>query len=271
MPVDLATLWDFSRPDVSEVRFVSALDGATTDDRLILQTQIARTHGLRRDFDRALAVLRGIAPDLAAASPEAQARHALERGRARVSAAHVRRDVTAADRDAARADYRHAAEVARAAGLDALAVDALHMLAVVDDAPADQLRWNREALALAIASPQPDARRWEAPLRNNLGLALHATGDLPGALAEFEQAHTLRARGTNAGATRVAAWMVAWTLRGLGRTDEALAQQEQLREACEAAGAPDPFVFDELVLLYEALGRSADAAVARARRQALGS
>ena len=39
--IDVAPLWDFARPDVSEQRFRAALATASGDDALILQTQIA--------------------------------------------------------------------------------------------------------------------------------------------------------------------------------------------------------------------------------------
>ena len=41
MAIDLAPLWDFSKPELSEQRFRAALPGASADDQLILQTQIA--------------------------------------------------------------------------------------------------------------------------------------------------------------------------------------------------------------------------------------
>jgi len=269
MALDLAPLWDFARPAVSEQRFLAAMGEAVGDDRLILRTQVARTHGLRRDFARALAVLDEMAPEVARAGPEARARHALERGRCRVSAAHPRDAVTAADRDRARADYEAAATIAREAGLDALAVDALHMLALVDTDPADQLRRNRDALALAAASVQPDARRWEAPLRNNIGLTLHGLGRFDEALAEFRQAVVLREAQSNPGATRIAWWMVAWTLRSKGDHAEALAVQQRLAREGDEAGEPDPHVYAELVQLHRALGQPEAAAAAEARRQAL--
>ena len=51
--IDMTALWDFSRPEVSEQRFKAALENATGDDAVILRTQIARTYGLRKDFDTA--------------------------------------------------------------------------------------------------------------------------------------------------------------------------------------------------------------------------
>ena len=57
MAIDIDPLWDFSKPDVSEQRFRAALASATGDDALILQTQIARTYGLRKDFAKAQDIL----------------------------------------------------------------------------------------------------------------------------------------------------------------------------------------------------------------------
>ena len=48
--------------------------------------------------------------------------------------------------------------------------------------------------------------------------------------------------------------MVAWTLRALGRIDEALEVQLRLERECEAAKAPDRYVFEELEILYRARG-----------------
>ena len=63
--------------------------------------------------------------------------------------------------------------------------------------------------------------------------------------------------------------MVAWCLRLLGRADEALARQQALAEEGEAAADPDPYVYEELELLYRARGDTAQADAAARRRQAL--
>lgn len=254
MALDLTSLWDFSDPAASERRFRDALDDAQGDDALILHTQIARAHGLRKDFAAARALLEAMAPEVASAGPEARIRHALETGRTWASAAHPPESVAPEDRERARTCFEDAWEWARAAGRDALAIDAIHMLAFVDPEPEDQLRWGREALAVVEGSTQPDARRWEASVRNNVGYALRQLGRDHEALAQFEAALALRLAGTNAAATRAARWMVAWTLRALGRSDEALAMQEALEAECAAAGEPDIYVFEELEILHRERG-----------------
>jgi len=254
MAIDLTPLWDFARPDVSEQRFRAALEHATGDDALILRTQIARTHGLRQDFEGARRMLREIEPAAATVGPEVRVRVQLELGRTIASAAHPEHLLTPAAKDRARTAYGRALELARAAELDELAIDAVHMLAFVDTAPADQLRWGEAALDIALSSRQPRASAWEASLRNNVGYALHQLGRYDEALSQFQQALALRERGANTEATRVARWMVAWTLRSLGRIEEALRLQVALEAEADAAGQPDPYVFEELEALYRALG-----------------
>ena len=101
MAIDVAPLWNFADPQASEQRFRAALATARGDDALILQTQIARSYGLRKDFGSARATLAGIEPKIATAGAEARARFALESGRAIASAAHAPESQT----DATRALY----------------------------------------------------------------------------------------------------------------------------------------------------------------------
>ncbi len=259
MAIDLDVLWDFNKPDVSEQRFRAALETATGDDWLILQTQIARTYGIRAEFDQARKLLKEIEPRIRLASAETKARFALEMGRTWASATHSSESQTPETGKRARSYYENALALAREAHLDGLAIDAIHMLAFVDPAPAAQLKWARQALAVVEQSAQPAAKRWEASIRNNLGYALHQLGHYDEALQQFRVAVKIRELGTNAEATRTAYWMVAWTLRAMGHTDEALAIQLRLERESEAAGQPDPYVFEELAALYREKGESARA------------
>jgi tetratricopeptide (TPR) repeat protein len=254
MAIDLNPLWNFDNPAQSEQRFRAALATATGDDAIILQTQIARSFGLRGDFAKAREILKDLEPKLPGAGVEARARHALELGRTYASATHPPEALSSEARERARASYKQAYEIARRGDLDGLAVDALHMLAFVDTEPADQLKWGQEALAIAQASPQPAAKKWEASLRNNIGYALYQLGRYDEALDQFKQAVVLREKGEDVEATRIAHWMVAWTLRALNRIDEALAIQSRLEREREAARAPSAYVFEELELLYRAKG-----------------
>jgi tetratricopeptide (TPR) repeat protein len=252
--LDVDALWNFGEPAQSEQRFRAALATAHGDDAFVLETQIARTYGLRERFADARKRLRALAPHLSEAGPEARARYWLELGRTYASATHPAKSQTVDARQRARKDYLRAYAYAKAAGADALAIDALHMLAFVDTAPADQLRWGELALDAALSSPQAHARAWEASLRNNVGYALLQLGRNEEALALFEAALALREQRDDAEATWVARWMVARALRAMGRLDEALQIQHRIEHERDAAHAPDPEVFEELALLHAAKG-----------------
>lgn len=251
MSVDVRGLWDFDDPAGSERRFREARERAVAPlERAVLTTQVARALGLQGRFAEGFAeldALPGRPPD----EPEVAARAALERGRLHRSAG---------DGAVAEPSFATAARLAQDAGLTDLQFDALHMLALVPDDPAEQARRNRVALEVARDTGDAAARRWVPALLNNLGMALHESGDDAAALVVFEEALAERRRGEDEEATRVARWMVAWTKRLLGRTDEALAEQLALATEHESAGTADPYVHDELAEIYAARGVTATAA-----------
>jgi tetratricopeptide (TPR) repeat protein len=134
------------------------------------------------------------------------------------------------------------------------------MMAIVETDPTAQVAWIEQGLEIARTSDEPAARRWEASLRNNLGMALHELGRDEDALAAFQRALALREASGDEGAIRVAWWMVAWVLRHLGRPAEALTIQLRLEREGDAAGEPDPYVYEELELLFRVLGDEEQAA-----------
>ncbi len=149
MPLDLRKLWDFSNPAASEERMRAALATAQGDEALILQTQIARTWGLRRDFAKAREILAEVQPQIAQAGAEAQVRYWLELGRTWASATHKPEQLTAEAKVQARDAYDHALSIAKASKLDALAIDTVHMYAFVDTEAQSGIRWADEGLKLA--------------------------------------------------------------------------------------------------------------------------
>lgn len=263
--LDLSALWDFSNPALSEQRFKAALLLATGQDALILQTQIARSHGLRRDFNTARQLLAAMRPQLEGASAEVQVRHRLEWGRTYASGRHPPQAMDEAAKSEARLAWQQALDMARQAALDELAIDALHMFAFIDTTPAQQQQWAEQALAVVLASQQPAAQRWEASVRNNLGLALQLQDRHNDALVQYQQALALRQKAGHAQNTLVAGYMVARSLRLLGRLEEALPMQQRLLQDSEALGAVDPHVLDELVLLHRAQGNISQASAAAQR------
>ena len=268
MTIRISELWDYDKPEVSEQRFRSALPNASADDALILQTQIARTHGLRRNFSQAQQILSDIEPQIQNASVQAKVHYHLELGRSYCSATHPPESQTSEIKEQARSAYMHAFELAQDGKLDALAIDALHMMAFVDTAPEDQLEWNHKALALVQSSSQQEAKKWEGPLRNNTGYALHLLGRYEDALLEFELALAARKRDGDPKAIRIADWMIAWTLRAMGRLNEAIEIQLRLEREWDEAREPDPYVFEELEHLYRELNDSEQAEMYAARRKA---
>lgn len=235
--IDPTPLWDFEDPSGSEDRFRKAADLAKGRDQLVLLTQVARALGLQERYDDGHAVL----DNLSDTDPEVASRIALERGRLLRSAGST---------DQAGPHFEDAEQRAAAAGLDALRIDALHMSALVAD-PTEQLALNEQALSIARASADPRARDWDASLLNNIGMSHADADDFTAALASFERALTARERIGEVARTRVAKWMVAWALRNLGRPDEALARQLELRAELAADGLTDPYVDDEIALLED--------------------
>ena len=256
MTIDISKLWDFDKPELSEQRFRAALPTASADDAIILQTQIARTWGIRGNFSQAQQILADVEPQLQTASVEAKVRYYLELGRTYSSATHPPESQTNEVRELARSAFMHAFGLAQDGDLDYLAIDALHMMCFVDTAPEEQIEWNRRALALMQSSPQQDAKIWEGSLHNNTGYALHLLERYEEALLEFKLALAAYERGGNPKNIRIAHWMIAWTLRALGCLSEAIEIQLRLERECDEAGEPDPYVLEELELLYQALNDS---------------
>ncbi len=254
LAADVTQLWDFGNPELSEKRFRSALSTAVGDDALILQTQIARTYMLRKDFERARTVLRAIETRIPAASAEAQVRYWLELGRSYASHQHTAESQTPESNQMARAAFTKALAKAKETRLDGLAIDAVHMFVFVDKDPADQLARGQEALALVEASEQPEAKRWKASVLNNMGEALFELKRFDEALTHFKLALALRQNGGSPKAIRDAHWQIARVLRVLKQTDEAMAIQLRLESESEIAGDRKDYIFEELRLLNLAKG-----------------
>lgn len=235
--MDVQSLWDYSDPARSEVVFREKLAQASGDDALVLQTQIARSFSLRSRFDEAHALLDRIAPQVETAGPEPKVRALLERGRTYRSGGQVEKAAPL---------FRQAVDLAIAEKLEYLAVDAMHMVALVEAGLEAQLAWNRQALAYAERASDPAAKRWDATLANNIGVALHGAGRYDEALAAFRTQLSARERLGKTEGIRIAHWMIAWTLRSMQRHDEALAILMRLERECEADGQPDGFVFEEI-------------------------
>jgi tetratricopeptide (TPR) repeat protein len=268
MAVDILGMWSFSDPAGTELLFRKALKAAKGDDALILQTQIARTFGIRKQFEQARAVLQEVQPHLAHAGAEVNVRYWLELGRTLSSATHSKESQTDAVREQARAAYTKAFDLADKAGLGYLATDAMHMMGFVDSEPAKLLDWNIKTLAYMDASTDPQAKRWEGSLVSNVGYALHQNGRYEEALAHFQRALAVKEKAGKPEGIRIAYWYIAWTYRSLKRYQDALDIQLRLEREFDAAGSPDPYVYEELAALYKTVGDPAKAAHYEAKFEA---
>lgn len=258
--VDLDTLWNFADPAASEARFREALAGSNGDDALVLRTQIARTFSLRSRFDESHRELDAIEPALAAAGVEPRVRAWLERGRTFRSAGKPAEGKPL---------FMRAYVTADAAKLERLAADALHMIALAEPQLDDRIAWNRRTIDYARRAGDPRAQGWQAAALNNIGSDLREAGRLAESLAAFREALAAYERIGRADRVRFARWQVANVLRLAGQADEALAIQLALERDAAAAGAPDPYVYDELALLHAARGQAEPAAKAKTRAEEL--
>ncbi|HJR86818.1 MAG TPA: tetratricopeptide repeat protein [Acidimicrobiia bacterium] len=209
--------WDFAAPAASREIFKLRAESAESEaTHQIWQTQVGRTHGLENDFAHARKVLNEVEARLAQISPGLErhhlaARHAIEWGRVLNSEG---------DPTSARPFFERALREATVAGAEGLAIDALHMIAIVEGGlggPSQSREWNEKALIRARQSEDPDARRWQASLLNNLGWDHLDSGDAIGALALFEEALVERRQSGNAELIQIAEEAVAEARTLLGQ------------------------------------------------------
>lgn len=251
--VNIQDLWVAGDPVKSEVAFINAKASANSTDKLLLDTQIARTYSMRRDFEKARQILLQVAPWIDTLQ-ELRVRYELELGRTLCSGAHEQKTITEVDRQKARELYLQAAQRAQSNRLDDLAVDALHMMAFVEIGSNEQLEWTRKALELARASDQAPAKRWEGALLNNIGYALKELKEYEAALDAFRASRAAFAQEGRMSRVYVADWMIENTLRLQNKLDQALAAQQLLEKTLAAAGKKDRYVFEELAILHRLKG-----------------
>jgi tetratricopeptide (TPR) repeat protein len=250
---DLDTLWDFDDPVGTEQRFAALLPRAQTSGDapyyLELMTQLARTQGLQRQFDRAHATLDYVEQHLEDQPQRVTVRCMLERGRLFRSAKQ---------RDNARPYFLEAWNIASGVGEDRYAIDAAHMMALVVP-PEEQLEWNLNGLQIAENSVDPKARSWMGSLYNNIGWAYHDQGQYEDALKTFVKTLAYYESQRDAHWARVARWSIGRVLRSLGRYEEALKVQEEVQAQAQAAGDSDGYGSEEIGECLLALGREDEA------------
>jgi len=252
--------WDYAKPAESEQRFRTLLAQWPPGDSqaLIIGTQIARTQGLRREFAAAHAMLDVVEAKLDGAPSHVRVRYLLERGRTFTSAGAPERAVPL---------FSAALSLAECNDDAFYAVDAAHMLGIAAP-PGARLDWNLKAVAMSERATDPRARRWLAPLYNNIGQSYLERGAHAQALEAFRRAlPAYEARG-DANGVRIARWTIARAQRSLGQLDDAERTQRELVAEYERLGEPDGYVYEELAEIALARGDDAGAKPWAARAHA---
>ncbi|MEP7208594.1 MAG: tetratricopeptide repeat protein [Casimicrobiaceae bacterium] len=238
--------WDYARPAASEARFRESLDAWSIDTRqgLEILTQVARAQGLQGRYAMAHATLNQVETHLDGMPSHLRVRYLLERGRVFNSSGQPSLAVPL---------FRLALELAECADDTFYAVDAAHMLGIAAPA-AERLDWNLTALALAKVADDTRARRWLAPIYNNIAWSYLDAGDAPRALAFFRKAlPAWEARG-DLDSIQAARWSLARALRATGQAAQAEGLQRALLAEHTRAGTEDGYVFEELAELALARG-----------------
>jgi len=255
---ELHTLWDYNDPAGTAVRFqelLSEVESSTNRAYHVeLLSQIARTHGLRRQFDEAHQLLDEAEAMLTDTMVVPKMRCLLERGRSFNSAGEPERALPL---------FHEAFGLGTAVApqADFHTIDAAHMIAIAEPEAVDQIKWNERALEMAESTPDERAAGWRGSLYNNLGWAYHDKGDYEQALTIFEKAvdwHEAN-RQDKPEMIRIAKWCVGRTFRSLNRLEEALALQQALLAEYEGVGQTDGFVYEEIAECLLALDRGEEA------------
>jgi tetratricopeptide (TPR) repeat protein len=241
MAADIDALWDYNQPALSEARFREALKTESGDDALELETQIARTFSLRRDFTQAHAALDAAQRRMTDKTrPAVRVRYLLERGRAFRSANEAVK---------AKPLFLEAWQVADKEKLTLLGIDAAHMMGIIESGDEAQ-RWNERAMAAALSSNLPRAIRWRGSLANNMGHTERERGQLDAAMKHFQASLTAFQLTRSASQIRTAKWQIANVMRLQKRLDEALAMQLAIEIEAAAVNEPDGYVFEEIAEIY---------------------
>ena len=241
MAADIDALWDYTQPAVSEARFREALKSESGDDALELETQIARTFSLRREFAQAHALLDTVQRRMSDKTrPAMRVRYLLERGRTFRSANETLRS---------RPLFLEAWQIGDKEKLTLLAIDAAHMMGIVE-AGEEAQRWNERAMALAMSSNVPRAIRWRGSLANNMGHTERERGNLDTAMKHFQASLTAFQLTRSASQIRTAKWQIANVMRMQKHYDQALALQLAIETEAADAAEPDGYVFEEIAEIY---------------------
>src|SRR4030095_216848 len=248
---DFDELWDYSKPAVTEKKFRALLPKAekSKDKSYLIEllTQIARTQGLQRKFDEAHKTLDKAMKMIKSEHIRPRIRYMLERGRAYNSS-----NVFDKAREIFLAAYQQAVKYKE----DNYAVDAAHMIGIVEKGE-ESLKWNDIAVKIAEQTSDEYARGWLGSLYNNIGWTYFSMKKYDKALELFEKYVEFQTKMKREKGTAIAKWCVAKTLRMLGKTEEALKKQLELKKWWESNKdlEPDGYIYEEIGECFLALNK----------------
>ena len=243
---NIDTLWSYSNPEETAEKFQALLKEIDPEENKAYyaeaQTQLARTHSLRSNFDEAHEILDSVEKILANNDfPVVEIRYLLERGRTYNSAN---------EKEKATSLFEQAFELAEKQKEDYYKIDAAHMLGI-SSAPDKQLDWNLKAMKLAEQTTDERAKKWLGPLYNNIGWTYFDQGDNPEAMKFFGKSLEWSQAQNDERGTFIAKWCIGRNYRAMEDIGTALEYQEKLLAEMEKdSNKTDPYVYEELGECY---------------------
>jgi tetratricopeptide (TPR) repeat protein len=155
--------------------------------------------------------------------PLARIRYLLERGRTFNSSKVY---------DKAKENFLEAYRLSDENKFDDYTIDAAHMMGIVEKGN-ESLKWNEIAMKHAEETQDNKAKGWLGSLYNNTGWTYHNMGEYEKALELFEKYVSWQTERNAKRGLIIAKWCVARTLRSLGKVQEALDKQMDLKTEIE--------------------------------------
>jgi tetratricopeptide (TPR) repeat protein len=238
---DLYELWDYNRPEETEMKFLKILsearDSGNFDYLGQLLTQIARTRVFLGDIEGARKLLDEADATLTGECKIGKIRSILERGRTYQASGEMKK-----------AEFLFLKACDQSYMADALeyTVDAAHMLAILSE-PEEAIKWNDFALKLTEDSDKERVRYWQGSLFNNIGWEYHKKGDYDSAYLYFKKSLTFHVEKKRPDRIRFATFSISHTLRSMAPFEEALMRLRQLMENYESEGVDESgFIAEEI-------------------------
>lgn len=243
-------LWDYSNPAETRLKFVALFEDqqehAPLDYLLEIQTQIARTHSKRAEFERAHEILDVVEQQLNNSTPIAQVRYLLERGRTYNSSGQKKKAYNL---------FVQAYEFGKKIQQFRYSVDAAHMVAIASETLEEKLKWNEHGLKEAQKSDDLNVLGWVGAFHNNMGWDLFAAKRYEEALTHFEKSREFYSKHGYNRHFQIAKWSIAKTYRFQGKIDAAFEIQSGL--LLEQQGLdPSGYTYEELGELYLVRGKT---------------